>query len=136
MPTIKVFEDLQIWKLARTLYQELGPVIYILRAKKEFRFAEQLKSSSGSVMDNIAEGFERKGRIEFVYSLGIASGETGEVKSQLYRCLDDAYIDEEIFNKLYVLSDRLGKQIGSFIIYLNKSQQKGLKYKNRINPKL
>jgi four helix bundle protein len=131
MATLKVFEDLEIWKSARDLYKKLNPVISILRKNKEFRFAEQLKSAAGSIMDNISEGFERKSRNEFIYSLGISSGETGEVKSQLYRCLDDHYINEDLFKNLYDHCDGLGKQIGAFIIYLNQSTQKGLKFKNR-----
>jgi four helix bundle protein len=57
----------------------------LLRAAKEFRFAEQMKSAAGSIMDNIAEGFERNSRLEFVNSLSISKGECGELKSQLSR---------------------------------------------------
>jgi four helix bundle protein len=136
MATIQRFEDLEVWQLAKELYNRLRPVIKILRLNKEFRFAEQLKSASGSIMDNIAEGFERKSRLEFIYSLGIASGETGEVRSQLYRCREDEYISKETFQDLYCLSENVGKQIAGFIRYLNQSDQKGLKFKNRIvNPK-
>jgi four helix bundle protein len=59
MPTIIHFEELEIWKLARTLYNSISIIVKRLREKKEFRFAEQMRSSSGSIMDNIAEGFER-----------------------------------------------------------------------------
>ena len=95
MPTIKKFEELEIWQLARILYQKISEVAKILRGQKEFRFSEQIKSSSGSIMDNIAEGFERNSRLEFLNSLSISKGESGELKSQLYRCLDDKYIDQK-----------------------------------------
>lgn len=131
MATITKFEDLEIWKLASELYKKLRPVIEILRHNKEFRFAEQLKSASGSISDNIAEGFERKSRLEFINSLGIASGEAGEVRSQLYRCLDDGYINQEKFDELFSISQNIGNQITGFISYLNKSNHNGLKFKDR-----
>jgi four helix bundle protein len=131
MATINFFEELQIWQLARVLYQQLNPVIQILRLNKEFRFAEQLKSAAGSIMDNTAEGFERKSRLEFINSLGVAAGENGEVKSQLYRCLDDNYITEETFKQLSAQCDIIAGKITTFIKYLNETEQQGLKFKNR-----
>jgi four helix bundle protein len=103
-----------------------------LRANREFRFAEQIKSASGSIMDNIAEGFERSSRLEFVNSLGIVKGESGELKSQLYRCLDNKYIDENEFSELYKDADILSKKVASFMMYLNTTQHKGLKFKDRL----
>ena len=99
--------------------------------RKEFRFAEQIRSSSGAVMDNIAEGFERSSRLEFLHCLGISKGELGEIKSQLYRCLDDRNISGEEFLTLYNKADLVSKKIASFMIYLNSSNQKGLKFKDR-----
>jgi four helix bundle protein len=131
MATIKKFEDLEIWKLARVIYRKVSVVVKLLKAHKEFRFSEQMKSASGSIMDNIAEGFERNSRLEFIYSLGISCGETGELKSQLYRCLDDTYITQSDFDDLYSDLDKLACKIASFISYLNSSTVKGLKFKDR-----
>lgn len=135
MPTIKKFEELEIWQLARILYQKISEVAKMLRGQKEFRFSEQIKSSSGSIMDNIAEGFERNSRLEFLNSLSISKGESGELKSQLYRCLDDKYIDQKKISELYYDTDILVRKISAFIIYLNKSEHKGLKFKERLNHK-
>ncbi len=132
MATINKFEDLEIWQLARKLYNKISPVCEKLKVRKEFRFAEQMKSSSGSIMDNISEGFERSSRLEFLNSLGISKGELGELKSQLYRCLDDKYLTEEEFSELYLEADILSKKIAAFIIYLNSTQHKGLKFKDRL----
>jgi four helix bundle protein len=132
MATINKFEDLEIWQLARKLYNNISIVAKQLRLNKEFRFAEQIKSSSGSIMDNISEGFERSSRLEFLNSLGISKGEIGELKSQLYRCLDDKYISENDFTIYYLEADILSKKIASFIIYLNKTEHKGLKFKDRL----
>lgn len=82
-------------------------------------------------MDNIAEGFERASRLEFIYSLSVSKGETGELKSQFYRCLDNNYISNEVFSDLYTDADEITKMITSFISYLNKSTIKGQKFKNR-----
>jgi len=132
MATVNKFEELEIWQLARILYNNISPICDCLRNKKEFRLSEQMKSSSGSVMDNIAEGFERSSRLEFLHFLSIAKGEIGELKSQLYRCLDDKYIGDQLFSALYKEADILSKKIASFIIYLNSTTHKGLKFKDRL----
>jgi len=64
--------------------KKISKVVGLLRAAKEFRFAEQMQSAAGSIMDGIAEGFERNSRLEFANSLSISKGECGELKSQLY----------------------------------------------------
>ena len=102
-----------------------------LKKNHDYRFAEQMKSAAGSIMDNIAEGFERGSKFEFINSLTIAKGETGELKSQLYRCLDNNYITQKLFDELYNLADQLTKMITSFINYLNKIKIKVQKFKNR-----
>ena len=102
-----------------------------LKKNHDYRFAEQMKSAAGSIMDNIAEGFERGSKFEFINSLTIAKGETGEIKSQLYRCLDNKYITQKLFDELYNLADQLTKMITSFINYLNKIKIKVQKFKNR-----
>lgn len=132
MATIRRFEDLQIWQCANALYKELRYLIMKIRANKDFRFAEQLKSAAGSIMDNIAEGFERNSRREFIQSPGISAGECGEVKSQLYRALNDEYLKSEEFEKLYEMTDKTGRKIASMIKYLNGSVHKGLKFKDRV----
>jgi four helix bundle protein len=82
-------------------------------------------------MDNIAERFDRRSRLEFINSLGIAKGEKGELKSQLYRCLDVKYISQDCFNKLYSDVDEVAKMIAGLIEYLNTSNIKGKKFQNR-----
>lgn len=70
-------------------------------------------------------------RFEFLHSQGISKGECGELKSQIYRCWDDKYINETEFSDLYNETDFLAKKIASFIIYLNSCEHKGLKFKDR-----
>ena len=81
MATVYRFEDLEIWQLARKLYQKVSKLSEKLKRNHDYRFAEQMKAAIGSVMDNIAEGFERNSRLEFLNSLSIAKGECGELKS-------------------------------------------------------
>lgn len=131
MATIQKFEDLEIWQKARLLSQRIYPLTFKEPIASDFRLKDQMRGSCGSIMDNIAEGFDRGSKNEFTNSLTIAKGETGELKSQLYRSLDNKYITEEIFRELYSLADELTRMLTGFINYLNKSKIKGQKFKNR-----
>ncbi len=129
MGTIKRFEDLEIWQIGRKLTQEIIQISGSSDLKTDFKLKEQIKSSSGSVMDNIAEGFERDGNLEFRQFLSIAKGSAGEARSQLYRVYDSRYIDKETLERLTMEYERLSKKIASFILYLNKKDFQGLKFR-------
>jgi four helix bundle protein len=131
MATITKFEDLEVWRLARLLSQSIYPLTFSDPVKNDYRLKDQMRGSIGSIMDNIAEGFERTSQFEFIHSLSISKGEVGELKSQLYRCLDKNYISKELFDELYEKSDILTKKITAFISYLNASKIRRQKYKNR-----
>lgn len=131
MATIQKFEDLEIWQKARLLSQKIYPLTFKEPIASDFRLKDQMRGSCGSIMDNIAEGFERGSKNEFTNSLTIAKGEAGELKSQLYRSLDNKYITEKIFWELYSLADELTRMLTGFINYLNKSKIRGQKFKNR-----
>ncbi len=131
MATITKFEDLEVWQLARSLSREIYSLTFIEPLKSDYRLKDQIRGSSGSVMDNIAEGFERASKLEFINSLSYSKGEIGELKSQLYRCFDNQYINEEAFTMLYEQAATLSRKIHTFIVYLNNSKIKGQKFKNR-----
>jgi four helix bundle protein len=128
MATINRFEDLEIWQEARRLAKEVHIISIETGLKSDFKFKEQIKSSSGSVMDNIAEGFERDGNIEFRQFLSIAKGSAGETRSQLYRVFDFDYINEQKFELLKKDYENLSGKIKNFINYLNKKDFKGNKF--------
>ena len=131
MATVHRFEDLEIWQLARRLYQKISKLVEKIKHNHDYRFADQMKAAAGSIMDNIAEGFERNSRLEFLNSLSISKGESGELKSQLYRAIDDDYLNKIEFDELYEDTDKVSKKIANFVKYLNTSKIKGLKFKDR-----
>jgi four helix bundle protein len=128
MATITRFEDLEIWQEARRLAQVIYQLAIETELKVDFRFKAQITASSGSVMDNIAEGFERDGNLEFRQFLSIAKGSAGEVRSQLYRAFDYGYIDQNKFEELKTDYEKLSGKIKNFILYLNKKDFKGNKF--------
>jgi len=128
MATAKRFEDLEVWKQARILNQEVFKLTCFNEFAKDYSLKDQIKRSSGSVMDNIAEGFERGGNKEFIQFLFIAKGSNGEVKSQLYRALDFKYISQANFDEVYNQTNHIGVLLGNFIKYLKSSDLKGAKY--------
>ena len=128
MATINRFEDLEIWKLARVLCKDIYDLAERTNLKNSFRLYNQIDGSSGSIMDNIAEGFERNGNKEFVQFLSIAKASCGETRSQLYRVLDRKFTTQEEFDQLKMQAETLSKMIGAFINYLKKSEMKGTKF--------
>ena len=129
MATIKKFEDLEIWQLARSFCNEIYDVIESTNLKTNYRLANQIDGSTGSIMDNVAEGFERNGNKEFVQFLSIAKASCGESRSQLYRIWDRKFINETQFDDLKDKSEILSKKIAAFINYLKNSEMVGSKYK-------
>ena len=131
MATINNFEELEIWIAARKLNKRILEITQRESIKRDFRFYSQIRASAGSVMDNIAEGFERDSRLEFINHLSFSKGSCGEVQSQVFRAFDDQTVTEEEQNELILGYKTLAKDIGNFIRYLNKSDIKGQKFAGR-----
>ena len=126
---IERFEDLDIWKEARSLCKYIFGITRKDPFCRDFKLKDQIMTSSGSIMDNIAEGFERGGNKEFIQFLSISKGSCGECRSQSYRAFDYEYIKEGILDELVMRTTRLSKEISGFSSYLKKSDFKGSKYK-------
>ena len=129
MATVNSFEELEIWKLARQLCNLVFEFTSKEKFSKDFDLKSQIRKSSGSTMDNIAEGFERGNTKEFIYFIGIAKGSCGETRSQFYRALDYTYITDEEFQDGYNQCIALCKKNSSFSNYLKSSSIKGTRYK-------
>jgi len=127
MATIKRFEDIESWKLASQLCEKLGSLIDAGSLKRNYRLIDQLEGLSGSIMDNIAEGFERGSRQEFILFLGYAKGSCGELRSQLYRALNRKYISKEQFDELYEMAVNISGRLQRFIEYLLKTKIAGIR---------
>ena len=129
MATIKRFEEIDAWKVGRELCLRIGIIIDEGNFKRSYRLIDQIEGSSGSIMDNIAEGFERGTRAEFIQFLGYAKGSCGEFRSQLFRALDRKYLKHNEFDELYVLAVRISAMIQKLITYLQKTDVKGVRKK-------
>lgn len=125
---VKNFEDLAIFQKA----SELSTEVYRITRQGDFRydsrFVQQIRAAAGSIMDNIAEGFERSGNKEFINFLFIAKGSCGEVRSQLIRAHNVGFIDDETFQRDYTNCKKLSASIMNFIKDLRSSDLKGAKY--------
>lgn len=112
MATIERFEDIKAWQKAK----ELTLFVYVLFGKsRDFKFRDQIQSAAVSIMNNIAEGFERKGNKELGRFLYIAKGSSGEVRSMLYLAVELKHISPIDFKKAYNLSLEISKILSGFI---------------------
>lgn len=125
------FEDLDMYKLSRIQCNNIWEIINSTELAKDYKLREQINGSSGSVMDNIAEGFGRGGNKEFIQFLGYARGSNNETRAQLQRIFDRNYISEALFIQLYCKSETINEQLSKFMGYLKLSDRRGLKFDNK-----
>jgi len=129
MATYNSFDDLPVWQKAR----ELGVSIYKAtsegKLKKDYGLKDQIRRAAVSVSSNIAEGFERGSKREFIQFLYIAKGSCGELRSQLFIAKDLGYLDNDDSETLINSAYNTSKQISGLIKYLKNTQFKGDKFK-------
>lgn len=121
---IERFEEIEGWQLARELTKHVYEATGTEKFKKDYGLRDQIQRAAGSVMHNIAEGFDGGSNAEFVKFLRYSQRSASEVQSQLYIALDQRYISEKEFQKLYELSSITKSKIGGFISYLLRSERK------------
>ena len=129
MNKIKRFEDLDVWQKARELCKDIYPIITRFPFNRDFALRDQVNKSSGSIMDNIAEGFDRDGTREFLNFLSISKASASELKSQLYRAADRNHITAEELETYLTKIEVIGKSIGGFMKYLRTCEMRGNKFK-------
>ena len=106
------FEDLEIWKKSK----DLTSLVYsAFHNCKDFKFKDQIQSASVSVMNNIAEGFERQGKKEIQRFLFISKGSAGEVRSMAYVAKDLKYVSDIEFSSIHNLSTEISRMIVGLI---------------------
>jgi four helix bundle protein len=114
------FEDIEAWQEARKLVKMVYEVINNSpKFRRDFRLVNQIQDAAVSSMSNISEGFSRKGNKEFIQFLFISKSSAAEVQSQLYVALDQGYINQEDFNRVYDQAEVVSKLDSGFIKYLN-----------------
>ena len=129
MATLKWFEEIEAWQRARLLTKEDYECSRSRDFYRDFALRDQIRRAAVSVMSNIAEGFERGGRKEFLHFLSVAKASAGEVEAQLYVALDQAYITDAQFARLKELAVSTKRLIAGFMRYLSQSNIKGEKYR-------
>ena len=122
---IERFEEIEAWQEARKLVTLVYDAINNNdRFRKDYRLVGQIQGASVSAMSNIAEGFSRKSNKEFMQFLFISKSSAAEVQSQLYVALDQAYITQELFEKIYAQAETVAKMNSGFIKYLKSQPNK------------
>ena len=131
MATIQRFEDIEAWQKARELTQTIYKVSSGNEFGRDFGLRDQTRRACVSIMSNIAEGFERDGTGEFIQFLSIAKGSVGEVRAQLYVALDQNYVSQEAFDRLYAMTRTISRLVAGLMNYLRTTPVRGTKYASR-----
>ena len=118
---VNSFEDLRVWKDSRILVKSIYQLTSDGKFSKDFGLREQIQRASVSIMNNIAEGFERNNNKEYIKFIGYSKGSAGEVRSMLYVATDLGYISQDSYNMHYQMAINIITQISNFIKYLRKS---------------
>ena len=132
MAKFNTFTEITAWQKARNISLQVFELTSKGSFSRDFGLKDQINRATGSIMDNIAEGFERNSKNEFVNFLSYSKGSAGETLSQLYRALDRNHITKDEFNSLKILVEEVGLLIGGLMNYLNSTTTRGHKFKDRV----
>ncbi len=114
----KTFEDLQVWQDSREFVKSIYELTSSNNFAKDYGLKDQIQRAAVSIMNNIAEGFERNNNKVFVVFLKYSKGSAGEIRSMLYIALDLKYISQSTFDEYYSNVIKIITQISNFIKYL------------------
>jgi len=118
MVTVERFEELKVWQAARDVANAVYKSSSNGAFARDYALRDQIRRAAISIPSNIAEGFSRRSNKEFIQFLFIAKGSAAEVQSQLYTALDQGYISQGEFDKIYGQTEVVARQISRFITYL------------------
>ena len=110
--TFKKFEDILAWQKAKSLVITIYKVFY---SNKDFGFKDQIQRAAVSIMNNIAEGYERRTNSEFRQFLFISKGSCGEVRSMLHLAEELGYMDCKTKQQLATESEIISKMLSNLI---------------------
>lgn len=122
MAKIERFEDLQSWQKARQFTNRIYDLTEHPKFAKDFRLSSQIQGAAGSVMHNIAEGFDSGTNPEFIRFLKMSRRSASEVQSELYLALDHKYISQDELATAYNLATETKQLINGMIKYLHNSK--------------
>lgn len=118
---IESFEDLYVWIKGIELVTQVYLLTQDDKFSQDFGFCDQIRRASVSIPTNIAVGFERYSRKEYLHFLKIAKGSTGEVRSLLKIALEVGYIEQSKYEELYNAAVKLSRMLAIQIHAINKS---------------
>ena len=114
------FEKLTYWQKARQLTKEIYTLTAGFPKEEQFGLSSQIRRASVSISSNIAEGYGRQYRADYIHFLNVARGSCYEVMSQLILCVDLGFIKEQQAQKAKALCEEIGKMLNSTILSLQK----------------
>jgi four helix bundle protein len=129
MATLKRFEELEAWKAARELVKAIYDLAGSGALRRDRVLRDQICRAAISIPSNIAEGFGRESRAEFLQFLAIAKGSLAEVQAQLYLALDQQYLGAEWFQAPQEQAGTTQRLIAGLMRYLKGSTIRGQRYK-------
>lgn len=121
MATVERFEDLEVWQKARDVVNAVYQASLVGTFSRDYALRDQIRRAVVSIPSNIAEGFSRHSKKEFIQFLFISKGSVAEVQSQLYTALDQDYVSQEVFDSTYERLQVVARQLSRFMTYLRGS---------------
>jgi len=112
---IRGYRDLIVWQKSMDLVDEIYRIVRFLPVEERFALSDQMRRAAVSIPSNIAEGYERKSKKEYVQFLSIAKSSRAELETQLYICIRQNYIAQETVEKAFGLCSEIGKILNALI---------------------
>jgi four helix bundle protein len=123
MATLNSFEELECWQDARIFVRKVYDLLQMETFRKNYDLLSQIRRSAVSVMANIAEGFHRYSRKDFLKFLDYSRASLAETTSHFYVALDQGYITADDLVEIKNISEKVGKKINGLVGYLNKTNK-------------